>query len=112
MRYINKITDAAQQQIYLTGNPGQRISLYMRYLPSQQFWLMDVEYNDFTVKGILVVTSPNLLRAFKNIIPFGIACTTVNGLDPYYSDDFALQRSSLYLLTEAEVEQMEEDTFS
>lgn len=112
MRYLNKISSQSQQQVYLTGNPGQRISLFMRYLPSQQFWMMDIGYNDFQANGLLVVTSPNLLRAFKNIIPFGLACTTVDGNDPYYIDDFSLQRASLYLLTQAEVEAMEEELFT
>lgn len=107
MRYLNKITAEASQKFFLTGNTGQRITMNLRYMPSIQGWQMDLSYNDFTANGIHVVGSPNLLRNFKNIIPFGIACVVTDGLDPYYIDDFSSGRAVLYLLSEADVKSVE-----
>lgn len=112
MRYLNKVNDSAYQRFFLTGNPGQRITMTLRYLPSQQLWSADFVYGDFVLNGIIVTASPNILRNYSNIIPFGIACTTIDGLDPYYLDDFTLQRANLFLLTRDEVQAAELTIFS
>jgi hypothetical protein len=108
MRFLNKITNAPSQRFFLTGNPGQRIIMDLRYLPTQQLWLMDIEYENFTVKGIAVLSSPNLLRNYRNIIPFGIACLSSGGLDPYFIDDFTAGNAAMYLLDSADVAAVEE----
>lgn len=83
----------------------------MRFIPSQELWMMDVAYNDFSTKGLIVTQSPNMLRGYKNLIPFGIVCQTIDNLDPHFIDDFAIQRARLYLLDAAEVEEIEAGLF-
>lgn len=112
MRYLNKITDQALQRFNLTGNPGERTIATLRYMPTQQNWVMDLQYNDFILNGITVTTSPNILRAYKNLIPFGICCNSTDGLDPYLIDDFAVQRCNLYLLDRADVLAIEAGLFT
>lgn len=111
MKYLNKITADAYQKSFLTGNAGQRIAMTLRFMPSQNMWMMDLQSGDFVCNGIHVVSSVNLLRNYKNVIPFGISCITLDSLDPYYIDDFAKQRCSLFLLTAAEVEIIEGEYF-
>jgi hypothetical protein len=111
MRYLNKIAADGQQKFFLTGNPGPVVTMDLRYLPTQELWMMGLERGDFKLGGIIVTASPNILRNYKNIIPFGIACTTVDGLDPYFIDDFSEKKASLYLLSAAEVEEIEEGYF-
>ena len=53
-----------------------------------------------------------MLRQYRNIIPFGIACLTASGLDPYTVDDFQNQASNLYLLTAEDVAGIEAELFS
>lgn len=102
MKYINRINNSSRQRIFLTGNANQRITMDLRFLPSQESWMADFYYNDFTLKGIHVVASPNILRAYKNIIPFGIICTTEHGLDPYRIDDFRMGTAKLFLQDQEE----------
>lgn len=111
MLYINKITNDPSQQISLTGIPGITIDMTLRYLPRMQMWMMGLSYNDVVINGIIVVTAANMLRQFKNNIPFGIACLMANGLDPYNQNDFATQAANLYLLNSDEVEQLEAGMF-
>ncbi len=111
MKYLNKIQSIAYQRFFLTGNPGQRIIMTLRFLPSQEMWMMDIAYDDFKTNGIAIVNSPNLLRGYKNIIPFGISCNSNDGIDPHFIDDFATQRVNLYLLTAADVEEIEAGLF-
>lgn len=112
MRLINKINNTASQRMILTGNPNQRIILDVRFLPSMQQWVMDVEYEDFIAKNLTIVSSPNILRSYKNIIPFGLFCETDNGLDPYRIDDFNNGESRLYLLNETDIANQESLLFS
>lgn len=111
MKLIDRITDDAIQTMILTGNSGQRINLSMRYMPSQQSWFMDVYYGSFAVFGVRVVASVNMLRNYKDIIPFGLACTTEQGVDPYRISDFSNQFAKMYLLNSDDVETFEEALF-
>lgn len=112
MNILNKITNLPQQTFFLTGNAGQVITLALRFLPSQNSWIMDLSYGDFQANGIAVVASPNLLRNYRNIIPFGMACFVTDGLDPYYIDDFSSQRVALYLMDATDVQTVETQYFN
>ncbi len=112
MLYINKISNDASQLLTLTGIPNITISMTLEYFPRTQSWIMGVTYGSFSVQGIAVVASLNLLRQWKNIIPFGIQCICPDQLDPYQVNDFAAQRSLLFLLNAADVETVEEEWFT
>ncbi len=112
MRLINRIGALAQQNFILTGNQGQRINMSLRYAPTQEAWFVDFTLDDFTVRGVRVVSTLNLLRQYRNNIPFGIRVLTNNNLDPYYIDDFSSNRAQMYLLTAEEVAQVESVVFS
>lgn len=112
MLYINKITNDASQQLTLTGIPGIQVGLTLQYMPRVQRWVMGVTYGDFSAQGIAVTTSLNLLRQFKNNIPFGLSCIRVDGLDPYAIDDFQDQVANLYLLDADDVATIEAEWFN
>lgn len=112
MKYINKLNAEPFQTAYLTGNAGQRIRMDLRYNPTQKVWMGDFELGEFAVKGISIVKSPNLLRNYRNIIPFGLVVTTADGQDPRNLEDFATQYAAMYLLTQDEVIEMERLAFA
>ena len=103
MKYINKINSSAIQLFSLTGNAGQRIEMSLRYMPTQEAWFMGVALDGFTANGVRVVSSPNLLRKFRDIIPFGVSCASISGQDPRFIDDFSVQRASLFLMDEVDI---------
>lgn len=112
MYYINKLNNSAHQKSFLTGNPGQRITMTVRFLPSQRLWMVDFEYLDFVVRGLALVNSANLLRNYSNIIPFGIMVLTTDGQDPASIEDFQNGYAKIFLLNAAEVEEVELGVFS
>ena len=112
MLYVNKITNDPQQQLSLIGIPSLTIQMDLRYMPRIQKWIMDLAFGTTEINGVMIVTSPNLLRQFKNNIPFGISCITTNGLDPYRVNDFATQSANLYLLNAADVAEIESGYFT
>jgi len=111
MKIIDRITDSALQTMILTGNANQKINVTLRFMPSQQGWFMDIRYNDFSVYGIHVVASVNLLQNYSNIIPFGFVCTTEQPIDPYRINAFKTQNAKLYLMNELDVKAFKEAFF-
>lgn len=103
MRLVNKLNSNSIQRAYLTGNPGQRIILDLRYLPTQQIWMADLQLDSFEVKGIFVTVSPNLLHSFHNVIPFGLVVTTDDGQEPRGVDDFDTGYAKIFLMDQNEV---------
>lgn len=107
MLQINGLTNDAMQQFVLNGIPGVSVNVLLRFMPRIQIWNMDISSGNFTAEGIPVLCGPNILRRWKNIIPFGIACTDIYQIDPYTVNDFALGAASLYLLNSADVAAVE-----
>ncbi len=111
MLYINKITANASQQITLTGIPSVTITMHLRFLPRVQQWVADFDDGTIQIYGVSVMCSINLLRQWKNVIPYGISCIRADGLDPYQVTDFADQLANLYLLDAADVATIEAEWF-
>ena len=108
MKIIDRINDSAfQKMTLLTEETGEKIFCTLSYLPTQFQWVLDIQYQDFTLNGISVLNSPNILRGYKNILSFGIGISTNDGFDPYYIEDFSSGRAQFYLLNTADVEEAE-----
>lgn len=112
MLYLDKINSSPKQNYTLVSEDEDQVGFYLYYAASQQTWFFDVKYKDFIAKGIQLTVAPNILRNFREIIPVGIACTSVDGDDPFYITDFSLGRIKLYLLTSAEVQAIEDSYFT
>ena len=112
MRQITEIDSTPRQTLNLVGESNERIKLTLQFRPSQQSWYCDIEYLDFTVNGVKVLNSPNFLRQWKNLLPFGMSCIVADGTDPYFVDDFTNQRAVVNLLTTDEVNTIEESVLS
>lgn len=112
MLQITGLTNDGLQQFVLNGIPGVSASVLLRFMPRIQNWIMDISSGSFTANGIPILCGPNILRQWRNIIPFGIACTDIYFLDPYTINDFAIGAASLYLLNSADVAAVEAEFFS
>ena len=111
MKQITEIDSDAKQNLIIIGENNERITFNIYYSSGQQSWFFDIEYLDFFAYGLKLVTAPNVLRRFRNVIPFGIMSYTIDGAEPYFIDDFEKGRVILYLLNELEVEEIEEDYY-
>ena len=75
----------------------------------QYAWFIEeLSYGDFIVQGMRISNNLNILRQFKNQIPFGLACVSVNEREPMLQEDFNSGNSKLYILTSEEVEAYED----
>lgn len=111
MYIIQQITDDAFQEQNLILPDGTSLTLQMRFVPMQFGWVItSLVYGAFTLTGLRITVSPNMLRQFKNEIPFGLACyaNAQNNREPTQQEDFSSNNFSMYLLDETEVQAYEE----
>lgn len=108
MKKITEITADASQKFRIIGENREEIIFKLEYRPTQYAWYFSVEFEDFFLNGCKLCHYPNILRQYKNILPFGIMCLVPDGTEPFFIDDFVKERVNIFLLTESEVEEVEE----
>lgn len=110
MTLVDNLTDAADQTTTLILPDNTAATLRLRYRPRTQRWTADVGYapKNFQANGINVCALPNILRAWRRILPFGLAFVTPGFLtDPFQLSDFLTGRCSVYLLNADDVAAVE-----
>ena len=108
---ITNINTSSKQRLLLEGANREIITLDLEYRPTQESWYFSLQYQDFVLNNKKIVNSPNLLRQYKNILPFGLNCVVLDGTDPYFIYDFENRRCVLNLLDKDEVELIESELF-
>lgn len=111
MTTIDNLTGFADQQTVLILDSGLTATLELVYNGATERWTMNLNYNGKAYNGIGICDYPNVLRQWKNILPFGVACATSDQTDPFNINDFATGRVTLYLLTAADVLEIEVSVF-
>lgn len=104
MIQLGNLTGSSKQSFFVTTEAGDSIEFYIYYSPTQECWNYSFAFGDFRAEGMRLVTGVNIIRRFKELVPFGIACGSSDGLEPSYLTDFASGRITLFLLNPAEVE--------
>lgn len=107
MTWINNINSDPNQKITLSLPSGGTATLECFYRSGQQGWFYTLTYGEKIFRNRRIVTSPNMLRAFRNLVPFGLSCVTVDDLEPVFIDDFSSGRAKLYLLDSADILEVE-----
>jgi len=102
MRLLTNITDDPKQLMYINIENYNAAQLTIWYKPEQYGWFFDLVWEDFATYTQRVVVTPNLLRPYKNILPFGLACTTTNDVDPIFQNSF-ITNCKIILLEETDL---------
>ena len=94
MTWINTITDYPNQVLTLVLPGGTNIQFSLWYSDGQQGWLYSFTYGTFSISNKRIVVGANLLRAFRNLLPFGIAVTTTDVVPPLQAITPALEEAA------------------
>lgn len=106
MYQIQNLTANAKQKQTLILPDGGKIFLSIEFCSMQLGWyIVEMTYNTFSLKGYRIFNSPNMLYQFRNQIPFGLACFSTQKREPTLKEDFLTEASILYILTADEVQQ-------
>lgn len=110
----NLSSDAHQKTTVLLAD-NTSVVITLDFLPATQRWVISAARDTFSVKGIPLCVHPNLLRSYRQVTPFGIACTATDGVDPFDIEDFDSGRVTLSILDntngETDVVKVETDIF-
>ena len=112
MKKITSITSRAKQRMALVLDNNETVDFTLYYLPRQQGWFYNFTYKDLTVNCSKVVLTPNSLRQFRKIIPFGLSFVVDGYVEPFSIDDFSTGRVVMYVLNSDEVKQVESEIFN
>lgn len=107
MYLINALGSEPKQQFTMNIENNIRIVLNFEYKANQLGWFFGFEYEGESYQNIRLTTSLNILRAYRNWLPFGIACKTLDGLEPMDIDDFVTGYATVYLLSKDDVNAIE-----
>lgn len=119
MTRVDNLGDEPDQIVRLVLDDGSIITLELIYRPTTQRWTFDLSWPGptaggpgLTVNGVNLCVLPNVLRPWRNNIPFGLLCSSTDGADPFYIEDFLSGRVSLYLMDAADLAAVEKQFFS
>ncbi len=111
MQQITNLSDEADQTTRVALANGSIAVFEFIYLAAVERWAFSVSHPDIQIDGMILCAGPNVLRDFRNVIPFGLGCYTTDGADPFYIEDFASGRVTLYVLDASEVDFFETSIF-
>lgn len=111
MQEVTTLTDSPKQRWTLVLDNNETAEFYLYYLSRMQAWYYDLEYKNFNVKCSKCVLTPNSLRSFRRILPFGIVFLSDDVLDPFQITDFASGRVKMYILNKDEVKNVEKELY-
>lgn len=116
---INSLTNQAAQTVNLAIPDGTRATLNLYWRPQQNGWFFDLEWpgsaaiaTPFSTKNRRVVTSGNLLRQYRELIPFGLAVFTPDNSDPSTLACWADGSATLVLLDTTDVAAVEAQVYA
>jgi len=110
MLQVTGITNQPSQQLTISMIDGTKLIMGLQYWTANNGWYFTtLNWNNsaWVENGRRVVSHPNMLRNYRNQINFGIACFTAGNLEPWNIQSFSSTTSNLYILTPAEVLQVE-----
>ncbi len=104
MKLISNLSNEASQLTKVVLADGSVATFSFVYNAAVERWAFSVSHPDIECDGMVLCAGANVLRMFRNKIPFGLGCYSTDGADPFYIEDFASGRITLYVLDEPEVE--------
>lgn len=104
---LTGLTDQPNQEYPINLPDGSTVTLDLSFVPQQLGWFYDLTWDGqnppFELDGQFLAASPNLLRQYEKILPFGLAVATTDGLDPTDQEDFVNGVCSVLLLNASDV---------
>lgn len=108
---ITNLTNFADQVTQIQLSDGSVATMELIYQGAAERWIMNISYGSFVKNGLNVCTYPNVLRQWKNILPFGLMFATADQTDPFDINDFSTGRVSVFLLDSTDVASVESQIF-
>ncbi|NCX94761.1 MAG: hypothetical protein EBX40_08805 [Gammaproteobacteria bacterium] len=100
---IDGLTNDPKQEFFAVIDGYDSAKINLEWKPNQYGWFMAVTWGTFEASSIRLAYNLNILHQFKNQLPFGIAITSNNQLDPITENAWTTN-SQFIVLNAADVE--------
>lgn len=107
MRKITTLNNFYKQIFRVSIDGYSAVEISLEFKPQQFAWFVSLTWGTFSLNNERVAISPNLLRQFKNIIPFGIMISNTTAVIDPFSKDSWLEGWEMYILSEDELVEVE-----
>lgn len=107
MYKLTNLGNEARQELTMILDDGVRIVFTFEYRANQLGWFFGFKYGENDYQNIRLTTSYNILRAYRNWLPFGLRCDTADDEEPMGIDDFITGYATVYLLSQTDVQAIE-----
>ncbi len=108
MQEILGITDEPRQNLTFVLEDNSLLSITLEYRSNIRGWFYSLSSPDFTLNNKKLVSAPNILHKYSNVLKYGIAVYSTEGIDPAFVEDFIEQKIRIYVLNESDVENTRE----
>lgn len=82
------------------------IVLTLKFMPSVEQWLFDVEYKEFKRFNVKLAVDTLHMESENQPFDFAVQLTDDSGLDPFRLDDFSDGRCELILMEASDMEEI------
>lgn len=106
MYKIELLNDQPKQKFKVVIDGYDQAEITIEFRSQQYGWFLSMVWGTFILNNERVATSPNLLRQFQNIIPFGIQISGVDAVDPIKIDSW-LTDNEMYILEASDIPEIE-----
>lgn len=103
MYRLNVLGNEPRQTFTVSVGENIKIPMSFEYRANQTGWFFSFEYNGERYENIRLTTSYNLFRAYRNWLPFGLRCDTLDGLEPMDLNDFVTGYATVYILDKTDI---------
>ena len=111
MTILTGLTSQPKQQMTLQIADGSQASLYLEYDAQQLGWFYNLVWGSITINGGRLTSFPNILRQWKNLLPFGLGVLSAGDVEPLNLTDLSDGTTTILLLTAADVLLVEASAF-
>lgn len=108
MYAIQGFTTDPKQKLVVQLADGTNFTFRVYYDDFQKGWFIaELTYQGYTIYGMRIVNSNNLIRQYKNTLPFGLYVTTPGSREAMLITDLSVGNTVIYVMSAAEVAQNE-----
>ena len=103
MKKIVTLSNESKQSFKFALDGFESVEVILEFKLSQNAWYYSIIWGTFEIRNGRIVTGLNLLRQYRNIIPFGILIYHPDNIDPMLLDDFQYNGFEFYMLEAADL---------
>jgi hypothetical protein len=105
MQQITAITDDPIQTSGIILVDGSVVQMTLQYVPGNPVgsWWYSLSYGNWQADLMRIVVSPNMIRKYRRVIPFGLCVKTIDGYEVVNQSDWISGRATMFSLSNVSV---------